>query len=195
MIQENHDGTSGSGRSAGAVGDEDLDQHPPSTGTPQYQLVYGGQELGEAIRVSGSQILVATAGGVVLLVALWLLVRGEPENAQAGVQTGIVNFSGSPALLLVILGLAGIVFPFTPWWPGDESGGQQEGPGEVAVPTLVGLPLPDAEAEVGARGLALHINDPVPACPSGQIEMVVEQNPPAREATPEGSTIAVTLGC
>jgi hypothetical protein len=145
--------------------------------------------------VTGSQILVASAGGVVLLVALWLLLRGEPESAQAGVQTGIVNFSGSPALLLVILGLGGIVFPFTPWWPGDESGGQSEGPGEVAVPALVGLPLPDAEAEVSSRGLTLHINDPVPACPSGQIEMVVDQNPPVSEAVPEGSTVAVMLGC
>lgn len=69
--------------------------------------------------VTVGQAMTALAGAFAVGIGIWLLRRNtEPvADKPSEARMPLVSFSGPPGLLLALVGLFLIVFPFTPWWP------------------------------------------------------------------------------
>ena len=65
------------------------------------------------------QIVMALAGAFAVVVGLRLLLRPPPllEDKRSEARLPAVTLSGPPGLMLAVVGLGLIVFPFSPWWP------------------------------------------------------------------------------
>jgi hypothetical protein len=101
--------------------------------------------------VTIAQVLVIAVGAVAVALGMWLLTRGSATSADkpSEAKTPVVSFSGPPGLLVVLAGLALVVYPFTPWWPGEpraEPAPKSDGEGGGASPRSEVLRL---EAEDG----------------------------------------------
>lgn len=75
-------------------------------------------------------------GGLIIAVGVilfaWTLVKGKSNDDESHVEVWKINLSGPPALVLVLIGVLMIVFPYTAWYTPDDPN-----PPPETVPTTV----------------------------------------------------------
>lgn len=97
-------------------------------------------------------LLIHAVGILVLLVGLILFARsqikGTADKTSSQASVWKINISGPPALILVMLGLAVFVFPFTPFF------GPPDDPIETIPSTVPEVPTSTTEAPIVTSGTA-----------------------------------------
>ena len=69
--------------------------------------------------------MIQIIGGVIIGVGLVLFIisqwsGGRHSTSDAGLKAWSINITGPPGLILIVLGVAVMIYPISPWWSVDE---------------------------------------------------------------------------